>query len=139
MQETRRTEATEAASRLTSALVDHLNVGVAQAYLNQVHCDWPSDSVRPLDCLMTENEDAENDCNKFVISAVLIVPRKTPSRSAWTRRRSSCTRTPPTLRGRRSSGSASLTTSTARSRSSATSTAGPGNLLHSKIHQAKCL
>ena len=36
MQETRRTEATDAAARLTSALVDHLNVGVAQAYLNQV-------------------------------------------------------------------------------------------------------
>ena len=34
-QETRRTEATDAAARLTSALVDHLNVGVAQAYLNQ--------------------------------------------------------------------------------------------------------
>ena len=35
LQETRRTEATDAAARLTSALVDHLNVGVAQAYLNQ--------------------------------------------------------------------------------------------------------
>ena len=35
IQEERRSEATEAAAALTSALVDHLNVGVAQAYLNQ--------------------------------------------------------------------------------------------------------
>ena len=35
-QERRRKEATEASEALTHALVDHLNVGVAQAYLNQV-------------------------------------------------------------------------------------------------------
>ncbi|KAK9718413.1 GCN5-like protein 1 (GCN5L1) [Popillia japonica] len=34
-QETKRKEACAAASQLTQALVDHLNVGVAQAYLNQ--------------------------------------------------------------------------------------------------------
>ena len=44
VQETRRTEATDAAARLTSALVDHLNVGVAQAYLNQVKINGEDDT-----------------------------------------------------------------------------------------------
>ncbi len=36
-QEVKRQEAIKASAELTQALVDHLNVGVAQAYLNQVH------------------------------------------------------------------------------------------------------
>ncbi|XP_030761881.1 biogenesis of lysosome-related organelles complex 1 subunit 1 [Sitophilus oryzae] len=39
IQETKRKEACAAASDLTHALVDHLNVGVAQAYLNQKKLD----------------------------------------------------------------------------------------------------
>lgn len=39
IQEVKRKEACAAASDLTQALVDHLNVGVAQAYLNQKKLD----------------------------------------------------------------------------------------------------
>ncbi|XP_032296955.1 LOW QUALITY PROTEIN: biogenesis of lysosome-related organelles complex 1 subunit 1 [Coturnix japonica] len=39
LQERRRREAIAAATRLTEALVDHLNVGVAQAYIGDVE-NW---------------------------------------------------------------------------------------------------
>ncbi|XP_050501129.1 biogenesis of lysosome-related organelles complex 1 subunit 1 [Diabrotica virgifera virgifera] len=39
LQEAKRKEACSAANDLTQALVDHLNVGVAQAYLNQKKLD----------------------------------------------------------------------------------------------------
>ncbi|KAF7992822.1 hypothetical protein HCN44_005166 [Aphidius gifuensis] len=39
IQEIKRKEAVQAANNLTQALVDHLNVGVAQAYLNQKKLD----------------------------------------------------------------------------------------------------
>ena len=39
IQEQRRKEAVQAASQVTDAVVDHLNVGVAQAYLNQKKLD----------------------------------------------------------------------------------------------------
>ncbi|KAH1009607.1 biogenesis of lysosome-related organelles complex 1 subunit 1 [Dendroctonus ponderosae] len=39
IQESKRKEACAAASDMTQALVDHLNVGVAQAYLNQKKLD----------------------------------------------------------------------------------------------------
>nr|XP_054510123.1 biogenesis of lysosome-related organelles complex 1 subunit 1 [Agelaius phoeniceus] len=39
LQERRRRDAIAAATRLTEALVDHLNVGVAQAYVNQRKLD----------------------------------------------------------------------------------------------------
>lgn len=38
LEETRRIEAVNATNKLSHALVDHLNTGVAQAYINQVRC-----------------------------------------------------------------------------------------------------
>ena len=65
LEETRRIEAVNATNKLSHALVDHLNSGVAQAYINQVRgklsalvSDLPEDSST----LQTSFLDVQGNC-----------------------------------------------------------------------------